>query len=68
MNIYRVNTKKTDRQPFWDDINLLIVASSYANAEDKAKNFSEINKCSIVSISIYGETTHKQDVFKLKER
>jgi hypothetical protein len=66
MIIFKVVTKKTKDQPFWNDGNLLIAASDYGAAADKAKNF--VSDAEIVSIQVFGETTSKNDVFILRDR
>lgn len=66
MNIYKVITRKRKDQPHWEDGNLLVIASDYGNAEDKAKNFFPASQ--IVSIVVYGSTTGKKDVFILSDR
>ncbi len=66
-NIYKVIKKTKRDQPFWDDSVLLVIATSYANAEDKAKNI-EPKEAEIHSIQVCGETTSKKDVFRFRDR
>lgn len=68
MNIYKVIFKDERGQSHWDNKPLLIVASNFANAEDKALNFSGKEKSELISITLYGETTIKNDVYQLRER
>lgn len=67
MNIYKVTKKKPkDAGTWFDELVLLIEASSFANAEDKANNFEIDYKIS--QIQRIGDTTQKQDVYKLNDR
>lgn len=68
MYIYRITFKEKDRESYWDNNPLLIVASDYANAQDKAKNFQPYSGREITSISLMGDTTAKQDVYILRDR
>jgi hypothetical protein len=65
MNVYIVKLKEKKDQSYWDQKDLIIVAANYAAAEDKAKNFDESE---IVNISLFAETTRKDDVFRCKSR
>lgn len=66
MNIYKATFKEKDRESYWDNHPLLIVASNFSNAEDKAKNHYAGRE--LLEIKLYGETTTKSDVYKLRER
>lgn len=68
MNIYKVTFKEKERESYWDNKPLLIVASNYSNAEDKALNFTGIDGREIVEVKLFGETTRNTDVFQLRDR
>lgn len=67
MNVYKVTKKKAKDQGNWfDELVLLIEASSFGNAEDKANNFETSYR--VTTIQLIGDTTQKQDVYKLNDR
>lgn len=68
MKIYKLKTRKSAKQPHWDDVYLLIVAADYASAVDKAQNYRGTNSAEICSVEIFGETTSNKDVFVIHER
>lgn len=70
MKIFKVVKKKSKNEPnntWWEELTLLIVAADFANAEDKAKNF-ETDYPQISYMQEVGETTRKNDIYKLRER
>lgn len=65
MIIFKVTYKTEKNESYWDAENtVLISASNFSNAEDKAKNFSQKE---ILEIQVYGFTTKKPDIFILKK-
>lgn len=70
MKIFKVVKKKRKNEPnnnWWEELTLLIVAADFAAAEDKANNF-ETEYPQISYMQEVGETTRKDDVYKLKDR
>lgn len=68
MNIYKATFKEKTRESYFDNKPLLIVASNYSNAEEKALNFSARSSQELLELKLFGETTDKKDVFELRER
>lgn len=66
MKLFLVKFKTPPGKSIWDEKPILVVASDYANAQDKATNFHKDKD--ILSIQLYGTTTHKNDVYQLLER
>lgn len=70
MKIFKVVKKRRKNDPNYtwhEELTLLIVAANFSNAEDKAKNF-ETDYPEISHMQEVGETTQKDDVYKLKDR
>lgn len=66
MNIYKATFKEKTKESYWDNKPLLIVAASFSNAEDKAKNYYSDRE--LLQITLYGETTKNKDVYQLRDR
>lgn len=66
MNVYQAIFKQKDNESYWDNKPLLIIASNYGNAEDKALSY--IDGRELLEIKLLGETTRNPDIFQLRER
>lgn len=70
MNLYKVEIKKNSSKEnarHWGDEYYFVIASSFGNAEDKAKKFQSTYG-TMENIQYMGEVTHDKDVILLRDR